>query len=103
MHVILANYVYMPWQKIKHAWYLATEKTSFHVDISAVEFEIHNVAGYCSKYITKAIFKDKYRRKEKHYCFSRHKQFKRVPYTKHGEWNFTPRDFEVDDWIPPES
>lgn len=68
--------VFIPWNLIKHAWYEATEKTSYIVFIKKTQ--VKSAAGYMAKYLTKqTVQSESYDKGERRYSFSR--DFPRAP------------------------
>lgn len=68
--------IFIPWNLIKHAWYEATEHSSYIVYIKSTQ--VRSAAGYMSKYMTKdSVQCDRFDKGERRYSFS--KNFPRVP------------------------
>lgn len=83
LHLHIAISVYVPIWLIRHAWYYATEKTSWVVYITS---RINNPAGYMMKYATKSI-DSKFRYRERRYGFSRI-GFSPKKYVPDGKWTY---------------
>ncbi len=67
LHVLVNSYI--PAYTVKHAWYLATDKKSFVVQIKRAA--IKSAAGYMTKYMTKNIGEAGFKRRERRYTTSR--------------------------------
>lgn len=86
MHVLIDAYV--PQKLIKKYWYLATDKTSYIVDIRAPRHKkMENVAAYMMKYMTKALHVP-LGKKQRRFGFSRHKGFKPIKFQSHTKLRF---------------
>lgn len=84
LHLHIAIDCYVPIWLIRHAWYYATDKTSWVVFITS---KINVPAGYMSKYMTKAFLQGKFRYRERRYGFSRH-GFKLKKHVPDKKWQF---------------
>lgn len=92
MHIIIdAN---IPQKVIRHAWYLATKKTSYIIHMKTIDMDIYNVAGYMMKYMTKTIAQNEFKKGERRYGFSRYEGFKpvKIPPDKHYVFDYDPHD-----------
>lgn len=84
LHVIIS--VFIPWNLIKSAWYLATDKTSYIVFIK--KSQVKSAAGYMAKYMTKqSVLSNLFRKYERRYTFSRSFPRLHVPGPV-DEWRF---------------
>lgn len=84
LHILIS--IFIPWNLIKGAWYLATDKTSYIIFIKKTQ--VFSAAGYMAKYMTKdSVLSHNFRKYERRYTFSR--GFPRMPkITTNGEWVF---------------
>jgi len=74
MHILIDAYV--PVKLIKRLWFLATDRTSYIVDIRAPKHgNLNSVAGYMAKYMTKAV-EAHIGKKQRRFGFSRHRNFR---------------------------
>jgi len=74
-HIHAMVSVFMPFNLIRYAWEMATEKTANRVNIKAVK--LNSPAGYMAKYMTKAVTSALFNKGERRYTFSR--SFPRIP------------------------
>jgi hypothetical protein len=83
-HIMIS--VFVPWNFIQYAWYMATEKTAYYVKITKAQ--IRSAAGYMAKYMTKdSLLSKSFKKHERRYSFSRH--FPRLPKVEaKEEWSF---------------
>lgn len=88
MHILIDAYV--PVKLIKRLWFLATDKTSYIVDIRAPKHgKIENVAAYMMKYMTKAVSAH-IGKKQRRFGFSRHRAFKPLKFEYATKVEFVP-------------
>lgn len=88
MHVLIDAYV--PVKLIKRLWFLATERSSYIVDIRAPKHgSIENVAAYMMKYMTKAV-SVKIGKKQRRFGFSRHRNFRAAKFEQPYKVRFEP-------------
>lgn len=83
MHLLIDQFI--PKTLLSRLWYLATNETSFVVQIN--RRPIYNAAGYISKYVTKDVQNEtRFKHKERRYGFSRTMCLPKK--VKTGEWAF---------------